>query len=78
MPAPPFSRSVLILVALTCFLSESGGARYKDWVWRTSGARPSLRADDRTREQVNHVNSINADFSGIKKGLIDPDQPHWS
>jgi hypothetical protein len=69
-------RKWLMSAALACVISESGCAQYKDRIWRTSGARPSLSADDPVRDQVNNVNWLHADIFGIKKGLIDPDQPH--
>jgi hypothetical protein len=69
-------RRRLMSMALVCLVSESGCARYRDWVWHTSGARPSLSSGDRARDQINNVNWLHADVFGIKKGLIDPDQPH--
>ncbi len=76
MAATKDVRSRLMLAVLACFVSASGCARYRDWVWQTSGARPSLSTGDRAREQVSAVNWLHADIFGIKKGLIDPDQPH--
>jgi hypothetical protein len=69
-------RRRLMWAALACLVAESGCAQYRDWVWRTSAARPSLSAGDRARDQISNVNWLHADIFGIKKGLIDPDQPH--
>lgn len=66
----------MMFVVLACLVSQGGCARYRDWVWNTSAARPSLSAGDRAREQIDGVNWLHADIFGIKKGLIDPDQPH--
>ena len=40
----------LIWAALACLVSESGCARYRDWVWNTSGARLSLSASDPVKQ----------------------------
>jgi hypothetical protein len=69
-------RAFLLWVVVASLALGSGCARYRDWVWQTSGARPSLSAGDTVRDQVNNVNWLHADIFGIKKGLIDPDQPH--
>jgi hypothetical protein len=63
-------------LVLVGFVAASGCAGYRDWVWKTSGARPALSAGDPVRDQVGKVNWLNAEIFGIKKGLIDPDQPH--
>jgi hypothetical protein len=69
-------RGSLVCMVLACLVSLSGCARYRDWVWNTSGARPSLSAGDQARDQINGVNWLHADIFGVKKGLIDPDQVH--
>jgi hypothetical protein len=69
-------RRSLACIVLACLVSQIGCARYRDWVWNTSGARPSLSAGDQARDQINGVNWLHADIFGVKKGLIDPDQPH--
>jgi hypothetical protein len=76
MAATKKVRIRLIWAALACLVSQSGCAHYTDWIWKTSGARPSLSASDPVTEQVNNVNWLHADIFGIRKGLIDPDQPH--
>ncbi len=76
MAGKRYARSRLMWAVLACLVSASGCARYRDWVWQTSGARPSLSTGDRAREQIGNVNWLHADVFGIKKGLIDPDQPH--
>ena len=49
-------RKWLMWAALACFVSESGCARYRDWVWRTSGVRPLPTAGDPTREPNDSLN----------------------
>ena len=46
MTATKDVRRRLIWAALACLVSQSGCARYRDWIWKTSGARPSLSASD--------------------------------
>ncbi len=56
MTATKDVRGRLIWVALACFILESGCARYRDWVWKTSGARPSPTAVDPDREPNDGLN----------------------
>jgi len=69
-------RRWLMGAALACLVSESGCARYRDWVWNTSGARSSPGVGTQTRDEVRDVNGLHEAVFGNKKGLIDPDQPH--
>jgi hypothetical protein len=74
MIGSPEARRWLIRGLLVCSVSSSGCARYRDWLWRTSGAKAAPRTDDAASEQMRTFNSYHEEAFGIRKGLIDPNQ----
>jgi hypothetical protein len=68
------ARRWLICGLLACSVSAGGCARFRDWAWRTGGAKAAPRKDDTASEQVKTFNSYHEEAFGIRKGLIDPNQ----
>jgi hypothetical protein len=57
MAASKDVRGCLIWAALACLVLQSGCARYRDWLWKTSGPRTVRTApDDPTQEPIDSLN----------------------
>jgi len=61
-------------MVLACLVSQGGCARYRDWVWNTSGARPSrAAADDLAQEPIDSLNIKQEADNAVASGQGPPD-----